>query len=164
MAGVRWAVRPTTVIFNFSCQWVASLLRATLRSAVCFVLDFPHTTTSFLLDSRGASRQNFKFAGPCFAKISGRTFLRRKRPGRGVDHLPPSSAEAEERVPVPPLNLYGMFWIELLNLQQCFAFVFPKNLLVVPRLSGCITSVLQICLGLLSSSFCRSFRQTLQQC
>ena len=99
MAGVRWAVRSTTVTFNFSCRWVASFLRATRRSAMCFILDFPRTT-SFLFDSRRTSQQSFKFAGyyqrPRFAEISGRPFLRGKRPGCGVDHLPPSSAEGEK--------------------------------------------------------------------
>ena len=103
MAGVHWAVRPTTVIFTFSCRWEASFLRATRPPAVRFILDFPRKTV-FLLDSRRTYRQSFKFASycqrPCFAEISGRPFLRGKQPGLGVDYLPPSRAEAEERVPV----------------------------------------------------------------
>jgi len=59
---------------------------------------------------------------------------------------------------------YGLFWIERLNLHRCFAFVFPKNLFFLPRLPGCITSVSHICLCLPSSSFCRNFSQTIQQC
>jgi len=74
MACVRWAVWPTTVIFNFSCRWVASFLRATRRSAMCFILDFPRD----LLDSRRASRQILKFVGSYqrtrFAEISGRPY------------------------------------------------------------------------------------------
>ena len=50
-----------------------------------------------------------------------------------------------------------------MNLYRCFAFVFPKNLFALPRILGCITSVSHTCLCL-QSSFCRNFRQALQQC
>ena len=56
--------------------------------------------------------------GPPSLIISGYrvSFPRVKRLGRGVDHLPPSSAEVKERVQVYctlPLGLYGLFWAEL---------------------------------------------------
>ena len=33
-----------------------------------------------------------------------------KRPGRGVDHLPPSSAEVKERVELYPYSPFGPSW------------------------------------------------------
>jgi len=38
------------------------------------------------------------------------SFLGVKRPGRGVDHLPPSSAEAEGRVELYFFSPFGLLW------------------------------------------------------
>jgi hypothetical protein len=46
MAGVRWALRPTTLIFNFSCQWVASFFAS--YSAIRNVFRFRFSTYDFI--------------------------------------------------------------------------------------------------------------------
>ena len=59
-----------------------------------------------------------------------------KRPGRGVDQTPPSSAEVKERVElksVPPLDLHGLFWGELFLTHQfdCGRFLLDPFLIII---------------------------------
>ena len=55
-------------------------------------------------------------AHPASCTTGTRSFPGVKRPGRGIEHLPPFSAEVKERVELylySPLGLRGLFWGEL---------------------------------------------------
>jgi hypothetical protein len=61
------------------------------------------------------------YKGDLYLYLTG-SFPEIKRPGRGLDHPPPSSAEVKERVELyvyPPLGLRGLFKGELYLLIFC---------------------------------------------
>jgi len=72
------------------------------------------------IESRWGARFSAPFetdseAHPASYTMGSGSFPWVKRPGRGVGHRPPSSAEVKERVEVfiyPPLGLRGLFWGE----------------------------------------------------
>jgi hypothetical protein len=122
---LRWKCEPRLFrLFQYSPSCIVPrrihLLNVLVRTATRYGLDVPGIESRWGRDFPHLSKPALGPTQPPIKWILGLS-PGVKRPGRGVDHPPPSSAEVHERV---QLYLYSPFWVFVACCRVTFTFTF----------------------------------------